>query len=46
MPVLGAPGKRGDLYARLKVQLPSQLSAEQRELFERLRTLEATGAAV
>lgn len=28
--------ERGDLFARLKVRLPKNLSAEQRELFERL----------
>ena len=37
MPRLGANGK-GDLYARVKVALPQELSPEQRELFEKLRT--------
>jgi len=37
MPRLGGNGK-GDLYARVKVALPQELSPEQRELFEKLRT--------
>jgi curved DNA-binding protein len=36
MPHLRDPQKRGDLYARLKVQLPRELSPRQRELFEEL----------
>ena len=39
MPVLGSAGKRGDLFIRVRVQLPEQLTLEERELFERLRTL-------
>src|SRR5690606_23766917 len=31
--------KRGDMLARVKVILPTQLSDEERELFERLRAL-------
>lgn len=34
MPVLGQPGKRGDLYAEVNVVLPTHLNAEQRRLFE------------
>lgn len=36
MPHLRAPTTRGDLYARVKVQLPRKLTAEQRKLFEEL----------
>jgi curved DNA-binding protein len=36
MPHLRAPEKRGDLFARIKVQLPRSLNAEQRKLFEQL----------
>jgi DnaJ-class molecular chaperone len=34
MPHLGQPDKRGDLYAEVKVVLPTHLSDEQRRLFE------------
>jgi curved DNA-binding protein len=34
MPQLGQPDKRGDLYADVKVVLPTQLNDEQRRLFE------------
>ena len=37
MPRLKAPQTFGDLYARVKVQIPRQLSAQQRDLFEQLR---------
>lgn len=46
MPKTG--GGRGDLLARVKVQLPEHLSAQERELFEQLRQLRggaATAAA-
>ena len=36
MPRLSASG-RGDLYAKVRVQLPQQLDDEQRRLFEELR---------
>lgn len=36
MPHLRDPEKRGDLYARLKVQIPRDLTPRQRELFEEL----------
>ena len=39
------PGRRGNLYARLRVVLPQNLSAEQRELFERLRRLDQPAQA-
>jgi len=34
MPQLGQPDKRGDLYAEVKVVLPTHLNDEQRRLFE------------
>lgn len=37
MPVLGAQGKRGDMFARVNVQLPERLTQQQRRLFEQLR---------
>jgi DnaJ-class molecular chaperone len=42
MPKLTNPKERGDLFARLRVKLPTALSPEERELFQRLR--DATGA--
>ncbi|MGC9349210.1 MAG: DnaJ C-terminal domain-containing protein [Anaerolineae bacterium] len=39
MPHLNNPGRRGDLYAVLDVELPQRLSSEERELFERLRAM-------
>jgi curved DNA-binding protein len=37
MPDLRNPNKYGDLYVRVKVQLPRQLSEQQRALFDKLR---------
>ncbi|MCS7001384.1 MAG: J domain-containing protein [Dehalococcoidia bacterium] len=37
MPKLGRPGERGDLYAKVRVKLPTNLTARQRELLEQLR---------
>ena len=37
MPRLKQPDRRGDLYAKIAVQLPTQLTSRQRELFEELR---------
>lgn len=34
MPVLGQPGRRGDLHAEVHVALPERLTARQRELIE------------
>jgi DnaJ-class molecular chaperone len=45
MPRLGDPAKRGDLYARVQVRLPERLTAEERQLFERLRDQQMAGAA-
>ena len=41
MPRLGEPGKRGDMYAIVRPQMPSNVSAEEREVFERLREIQA-----
>ncbi len=37
MPKLRNPQEHGDLFVRLKVQLPRNLTPQQRELFEKLR---------
>ncbi len=37
MPKLRTKQEHGDLYAKVKVQIPSKLSAEQKALFEKLR---------
>jgi len=39
MPILRDPQKHGDLYAKMKVTLPRQLTSEQKKLFEQLRKL-------
>jgi DnaJ-class molecular chaperone len=44
MPVLGESGKRGDLYVRVRVQLPEQLDPGERKLFEELRALHSSAA--
>src|SRR5207253_888408 len=43
MPTVGKGTERGDLYATVDVQIPSQLSTEERKLYEQLRTLETPG---
>ena len=40
MPALGKSDERGDLYATVDVQLPKQLSPEERRHFEALKNLE------
>jgi curved DNA-binding protein len=40
MPSAGKPAEHGDLYATVDVQLPRELTPEQRKLFEELRKLE------
>jgi DnaJ-class molecular chaperone len=40
MPVTGKSGETGDLYATADVQLPKELTAEQRTHFEALQALE------
>jgi curved DNA-binding protein len=37
MPKLGNPGQRGDLFAETKVQVPKNLSAEQKDKFKALQ---------
>ena len=37
MPVLGNPEQRGNLYATVDVQLPKNLSQEERQLFQKLK---------
>jgi DnaJ-class molecular chaperone len=44
MPAVGKPDDKSDLYARVEVQLPSHLSAEEREHYEALRRLSGGGA--
>jgi curved DNA-binding protein len=44
MPAVGKPDEKGDLYARVDVQLPAHLSTEEREHFEALRRLSGGGA--
>ncbi len=39
MPTLGQPNSRGDLFATVKVRLPSNLSERQRELYQELKSL-------
>ena len=39
MPSLRHPQKRGDLYARLRVQVPQKLSKKEKELFRELASL-------
>jgi DnaJ-class molecular chaperone len=45
MPALGS-GKRGDLFVKVRVQLPEQLSTQEREHFEALRALKKEKASV
>jgi DnaJ-class molecular chaperone len=44
MPTVGRPDEKGDLYARVDVQLPSQLSPEEREHYEALARLGGSAA--
>ena len=44
MPAVGKPDDKGDLYARVEVQLPTQLTAEEREHYEALAKLSGGGA--
>ncbi len=43
MPAVGKPDDKGDLYARVEVQLPTQLSSEEREHYQELAKLAARG---
>lgn len=40
MPTLKDPDKRGDLYVRAKIVVPKKISAEERELFEQLASMQ------
>jgi DnaJ-class molecular chaperone len=44
MPRLGDTSRRGDMFARIRVQVPKTLSAEERALYEQLRALEKAPA--
>jgi len=44
MPVTGKPDEHGDLYATVDVQLPRELTPDQRKHFEELQKLEKGGA--
>ena len=44
MPAVGKPDDKGDLYARVEVQLPTELTPAEREHYEALAKL-AGGAA-
>jgi DnaJ-class molecular chaperone len=44
MPAVGKPDEKGDLYARVDVQLPAQLTTEEREHYEALQRLSGGGA--
>lgn len=39
MPILNQPGSRGDMYVKVEIVLPSNLSDEEKNLFRRLRDL-------
>ena len=45
MPAVGKPDEKADLFARVDVQLPAQLSAEEKEHYEALRRLSGGGAS-
>ena len=40
MPAVGRPDERGDLYATIEVQVPQELTEEQRALYAQLKALE------
>jgi DnaJ-class molecular chaperone len=40
MPGVGKPAERGDLYATAEIQVPSKLTADEREHYEALKRLE------
>ncbi len=44
MPAVGKPDEKGDLYARVEIQLPTELSTDEREHYEALRRLSGGGA--
>jgi len=44
MPAVGKPNDKGDLYARIEVQLPTSLTDKEREHYEALRKLGGDGS--
>jgi DnaJ-class molecular chaperone len=44
MPAVGKPDEKGDLYARIRVQVPTQLSDEERQHYEALAKLAGDAA--
>lgn len=42
MPKLKQPDQRGDLFAEVAIKLPADLTAEEKELFQKLRSLRST----
>jgi DnaJ-class molecular chaperone len=44
MPAINKPEEKGDLYARTEIQLPTQLSAEERAHYEALAKLQGSAA--
>ena len=44
MPIVGHATKKGDMYARVDVELPATLSPEEREHYEALARLQVSGA--
>jgi curved DNA-binding protein len=39
MPHLKQPDKRGDLYAKVDVQLPTELSEQEKQLYDELQRI-------
>jgi hypothetical protein len=39
MPAVGKPAERGDLYATVEIEMPAQLTPEERKHYEALRDL-------
>ncbi|MEJ8756516.1 J domain-containing protein [Pontibacter sp. H259] len=44
MPVYGKPDQHGDLYVKINVELPTHLSNEERDLLQKLRSLQEAKA--
>ena len=44
MPIVGKPDEKGDLYARIQVQLPTEISPEERQHWEALAKLSGADA--
>jgi DnaJ-class molecular chaperone len=39
MPQLKDPGKRGDLYARIEIELPTELNDQEKQLYGELQRI-------